>query len=317
MFLDNNEFETMPIDIEDADEICFTDNSYLINSERSDDHNRIKRELYDLLVSITGRGSKWGTMTGVRPLNLAFTEYERCGNIDMAMDALRSKYLISDNKCDLLREILTYQLDNIEAPAQGSASVYIGIPFCPTRCVYCAFASYVAEEQDIEEYLEKLLIEIKTTGEAAKKRNIPVESVYIGGGTPTTLSTPQLKRLITTTTDAFSIEAGNIEFTVEAGRPDTIDRDKLETIRNSGARRISINPQSMDQQVLDNVYVDLKQEVIETEIELKTSVDNLRVWAVNPEGFYVGAIPTTYENGILKFKLGESSCSMYYLIQAE
>lgn len=253
VFLDNNEFETMPIDIEDADEICFTDNSYLINSERSDDHNRIKRELYDLLVSITGRGSKWGTMTGVRPLNLAFTEYERCGNIDMAMDALRSKYLISDNKCDLLREILTYQLDNIEAPAQGSASVYIGIPFCPTRCVYCAFASYVAEEQDIEEYLEKLLIEIKTTGEAAKKRNIPVESVYIGGGTPTTLSTPQLKRLITTTTDAFSIEAGNIEFTVEAGRPDTIDRDKLETIRNSGARRISINPQSMSDRTLEAI----------------------------------------------------------------
>lgn len=250
VFLDNDQFETMPIDIDKPESICFTDNSYLINYECSDDHNKIKRELYNILVLITGRSSRWGTMTGVRPLNLAFKEYERFENTDKAMNGLKSQYLISEEKSSLLEEILAYQITHITRPPERSASVYIGIPFCPTRCIYCAFASYVADAADIEEYLEKLIVEINETGAKVKARNITIESVYIGGGTPTTLSAVQLERLISTVYEAFGIGSGDIEFTVEAGRPDTIDEDKLIAIRDSGARRISINPQSMKDSTL-------------------------------------------------------------------
>ncbi len=130
--------------------------------------------------------------------------------------------------------------------------LYIGIPFCPTRCVYCSFPSYQADYDSIKKYLEALEYEIRFAGEAAARQGLFPESVYIGGGTPTVLKDEDLSGLLKTIEESFDLGATK-EFTVEAGRPDTITESKLVVLRESGVDRISINPQSMKPETLDKI----------------------------------------------------------------
>ena len=151
VFLSDDEFEVIGIDTSEKS-LKLRDGSYLINRSGSDDREVIKREFYHLLSSITGRSSGWGTLTGVRPLKLAYEMLDEAGGPDGMEALLSERYLLSPEKISLLREIIDYQISSLEGDPSSKVGLYIGIPFCPTRCEYCAFASNVAPESDIEEY---------------------------------------------------------------------------------------------------------------------------------------------------------------------
>jgi len=252
-FISDSDFEILPIQLNGAEDIKLTGNSYLLNSNNTEDTDGIKRELYGILAGITGIHPGWGTLTGVRPLKLARMHYDVEGEVTAAMQTMKERYLISDSKAELLEEILRYQLSHIREPEPDRYSLYIGIPFCPSRCSYCAFASNVAAPDKIEDYVRYLIREIRYTGELLRDSGKQVESIYIGGGTPTTLNPEQITDVIETLYDAFRVTPGSMEFTVEAGRPDTIDSEKLKVIRSLGIDRISINPQSMKDETLRKI----------------------------------------------------------------
>ena len=250
VFFSDDEFEVIAINSPDAAKLKLGSKSYMINVAVSDDRDTIKREFYHLLSEISGSHSDWGTLTGVRPLKLALEILKNSGSISKMQEVLKNDYLVSDEKIDLLTDIAEYQLANLSLNSPDQLAVYVGIPFCPTRCAYCSFASNVAGEEAIEKYLTDLLKEIEYMGFLMSEHESTVESLYIGGGTPTTLNADQLKRLIISIRDQLNINIKDIEFTIEAGRPDTITDDKLTVMRELGISRISINPQTMKDETL-------------------------------------------------------------------
>ena len=247
-FLPDYDFEVIPYKGTALDGLL-SGNSFLVNAKGSSDRDEIKRELYGLLSDITGVRPKWGTLTGVRPLKPAL-DIAKASSIEEMKTEMSRKYLISEDKASLLADIASYQLENVRGIPWEKASLYAGIPFCPTRCAYCSFASNVAPPEDHERYLEDLIRETGYAGRLAVEHGTELESVYIGGGTPTTLSADQLSRLISSISGSFGIDPAKLEFTVEAGRPDTITAEKLKTLRSLGISRISINPQSMKDDTL-------------------------------------------------------------------
>lgn len=263
VFLSDDEFEVIPF-MATGDRLCLREGSFLINASGSDDRDEIKREMYHLLSDLTGRDSGWGTLTGVRPLKLAYEMLSEAGSVSVMKDLLAERYLLSEHKISLLTEILEYQMEHLEGDPSSKAAVYIGIPFCPTRCEYCAFASNVAPQEDIAEYFANLLREISYTGSIIREHAAVIESVYVGGGTPTTLSAEQLGLLIEAVRDDMGIYPGAIEFTIEAGRPDTITPAKLQVMKDHGISRISINPQSMKDETLRRIGRDHTAEDIRT-----------------------------------------------------
>ncbi len=227
----------------DADCICF-------NQSASGDINQIKREIYDHLAQLTGQRLEWGILTGVRPVKLCGEIYERCKNADETVSFLMEHYYLCEEKARLIMDMYLHQQEFCGVIEDKSACVYVGIPFCPTRCVYCSFASNQVPEPEIARYLEALLIEVRHVGKRMKETGIVPETIYIGGGTPTTLNAQQLDVLIGTMKESFEMSKVK-EFTIEAGRPDTITEDKLKVIAEHGITRISINPQSMKGRTLE------------------------------------------------------------------
>ena len=210
-----------------------------------------KRYLYDCLQEYTGRSLEWGIHTGVRPVKLA-GELLAAGNTPAeVIDILTGQYYLSREKAELLLSIRNTQLQYLTRK-EGAIGVYIGIPFCPTRCVYCSFPSNQVSYDKIPPYLDALKREIRFAGDAAAKHGLYAESVYIGGGTPTTLTDEDLNQLLEVVRKHFDLSRVR-EFTVEAGRPDTITESKLIVLRENGVDRISINPQSMKQETLEAI----------------------------------------------------------------
>ncbi len=209
--------------------------------------------LYYCFCEVTGYTSQWGILTGVRPGKL-YSSLLRQNGEEYAESYFKNELLVSDKKIELCKMTSGSERAIVEKSVPSSFSLYISIPFCPTRCTYCSFVSHsvMGAEKLIPEYLEKLKEEIKLMGDIAKSLALKLETVYIGGGTPTTLSALQLKELMDTVRDNFDL-SGIIEYTVEAGRPDTITEDKLKAILSGGATRISINPQTMNDEVLSAV----------------------------------------------------------------
>lgn len=242
-FLPDDGFEVIPYRGSSLDGLL-KDGSFFVNSKGSSDRDEIKREFFRLLSDITGSIPPWGTLTGVRPLKPALAIASETSVQEMRK-VFADKYLVSEAKIDLISEIADYQLSLGLGDPWDKVSVYAGIPFCPTRCAYCSFASNVADAEAQERYLKDLIRETEYAGRLAKSHDTVIESIYIGGGTPTTLSADQLGRLISTVSGSFGISPQELEFTVEAGRPDTITADKLMTLKSMGIGRISINPQSM------------------------------------------------------------------------
>lgn len=221
----------------------------------TDDDNELvsAQLLYKLLCDFTGLTQPWGILTGVRPVKLLRRLAEE-SNEEQAVKKFEKDFFVSNEKIALSRETEHNERKILELSKPESFSLYVGIPFCPSRCSYCSFvmASIERAEKLIEPYTKLLCEEIKRTAEIANKFGLRLETVYFGGGTPTTLSAEQLDTVLGTVNKSFDMSTCR-EFTVEAGRPDTIDIAKLFALKENKVDRISINPQTVNDEVLKTI----------------------------------------------------------------
>lgn len=295
--------------------------------------NVLKKLLYELLSKMTGKKLPWGTLTGVRPTKLVMERLEMGESREDIDTYMKEHYFCSEEKIALGYQISRKELEILNAiDYKNGYSLYVGIPFCPTRCSYCSFPSYPMGDFGIlmEQYLEALFREISYV--ASKKWNQRLSTIYIGGGTPTTLSVDQLRRLLRHIKQCCSMEQV-VEFTVEAGRPDSITREKLEVMKEEGVTRISINPQTMNQDTLerigrkhtvedverifamarevghDNINMDL---IIglpqETSQSLKQTLS--RIEKLNPENLTVHSLVLKRAARLNTERVNEASCKM-------
>ncbi len=222
-------------------------------AEEKDDKELILATLlYTCLTKICNRTLPWGLLTGVRPIKLMRRLSELYGGIEEAKKYLTDTLLVSDEKLKLATTTEANERKILELSRKDSFSLYISIPFCPTRCNYCSFVSQSVEKAKhlISPYVDILLEEIRQTAQIAADLKLRLETVYIGGGTPTTLSAVDLSRVVSAIRESFDMSFVR-EFTVEAGRPDTITEEKLRAIISSGCDRLSINPQTLNDKVLE------------------------------------------------------------------
>lgn len=221
----------------------------------ADDDNELvsAQLLYKLLCDFTGLTQPWGILTGVRPVKLLRRLAEE-SNEEQAVKKFEKDFFVSNEKIALSRETEHNERKILELSKPESFSLYVGIPFCPSRCSYCSFvmASIERAEKLIEPYTKLLCEEIKRTAEIANKLGLRLETVYFGGGTPTTLSAEQLDTVLRTVNKSFDMSTCR-EFTAEAGRPDTIDIAKLFALKENKVDRISINPQTVNDEVLKTI----------------------------------------------------------------
>jgi oxygen-independent coproporphyrinogen-3 oxidase len=220
-----------------------------------DDKENIKRLLYKELVQLTGRESAWGILTGVKPLKL-FAMLATGATVSecaaRAKRILREDYYVSLEKLALLEAAWRVQHAALPKPKAGSVSIYVGIPFCPSRCAYCSFTSEPYDETAARNYLDALRREIDFVSKRMRDLGIWAESIYVGGGTPTALKASELRELLRTLSASVPTGAG-FEYTVEAGRPDTLTDEMCGVLRDCGVDRISINPQSMHAETLSRI----------------------------------------------------------------
>ena len=212
----------------------------------------VKESIFRACVSALGETPPWGSLTGVRPGKLAARHMEEAGR-DLGETAgwLQREYSLSPRRAFLCAQAAKTGLEVKDGLGEKDIILYVGIPFCPTRCAYCSFVSHSVEKslKLVEPYVEALGREIDDAGALVRELGLRVKAVYWGGGTPTTLNEGQLRRTLDRVADAFALPAG-LEYTVEAGRPDTITQEKLRILQSAGVTRISLNPQTMDDRVL-------------------------------------------------------------------
>lgn len=229
-------------------------------SEGEDFESRCEEEfartLYRILENHTGVHPQWGILTGIRPVKRFQYSLEHGKSGQETREDFREKYYVSESKIDLAQQICQVQQPVLNSVTPQDYSLYISIPYCPSRCSYCSFVSHSIDQPKarklIPEYVNLLVKEIYFTAEICRNSGMNLRSVYIGGGTPTVLTAEQLKIITDAVKEAFQPESG-LEYTIEAGRPDTITREKLQVIYDAGANRVSINPQSFEDSVLQTV----------------------------------------------------------------
>lgn len=207
----------------------------------------VKRCCYELLKRWAGRQPAWGALTGIRPTRLYYQQLERGKTRGEARQTLGEWFDLSQEKLDLLDEIITAQSGLVDRPA-NACDLYVGIPFCTTRCAYCSFSSgEIGSGKLVEPYLRALTREIDACADMVRELGLCVRVGYMGGGTPSSLTTPQLDGLLAHIERRFGALD---EWTIEAGRPDTLDEEKLRMMRAHPVTRISINPQTMNDMTL-------------------------------------------------------------------
>ena len=209
----------------------------------------LRQSFYRAALPFLKEKPAWGALSGVRPTKLVSRHLMAGGTWRSAERLLLEVYDVSPERRRLCLDAAEATMAALKKQREGDISLYVGIPFCPTRCIYCSFVSEAVEKSRhlLEPYLQALEQEIRAAAEGARGHRI--RTVYIGGGTPTTLDARQMQWLLTTLRREFDL-SDCLELTVEAGRPDTLDYEKLKVIRDCGATRISINPQTMDDRVL-------------------------------------------------------------------
>jgi oxygen-independent coproporphyrinogen-3 oxidase len=218
--------------------------------------NAVCREVYKALSEITGETSPWGIMTGIRPvkkvndlLALGKTEAE-------IRETFRERYFLSDEKFDLIMSTAKVQRSILKPFNSRDFSLYVGIPFCPSRCSYCSFVSHSVKSPSAKKlmkpYAEKLCEEIAEIADIAEEFSLVLRNIYVGGGTPTAINSADLDMILSKIAEKFDISGAN-EYTVEAGRADTISPEKLAVLKKAGVTRISINPQTMNDSVLSAI----------------------------------------------------------------
>lgn len=207
----------------------------------------LKISLYDILSQLTQKTMPWGSLTGIRPTKLFYELKKELGSSILAKNELINTFRVSPQKAEVVMEVTRNQ-SRIEIN-DNLVDLYINIPFCTTKCYYCSFISApIAQcQQYVEPYIDALLKELNAVKQIINKNNYIVKSIYMGGGTPTALSHEQLDRILTQITYPVS------EFTVEAGRPDTITKEKLDVLKKHGVTRISINPQTFSNRTLKQI----------------------------------------------------------------
>lgn len=218
--------------------------------DRKETKSILKRMLYGMLKETTGKELPWGTLTGIRPVKIPMALLDMGWREEDIRRHMEEVYLTSEEKTDLSIEIAKREREILKPlDYENGYSLYIGIPFCPTTCLYCSFTSYPLSrwESRVDEYLEALFQEIDYGREDFKGKKL--NTIYIGGGTPTTLSPSQLERLLGKIVESFDL-SWLLEFTVEAGRPDSVTREKLKVLKSFPVDRISINPQTMKEETL-------------------------------------------------------------------
>lgn len=236
----------------------FQEQFSIIESENTPEKQVFEEEFgrmfYTMLSTYTGTTPAWGILTGVRPEKFISEARKKKMTDQEILEEFQTRYFISKEKTELLLKTESQQQKILQKYPPNGIDLYVGIPFCPTRCLYCSFVSHDIDRAGkyIPEYMEKLCEEIRYTGAMLKEKQVPLHTIYIGGGTPTTLTPLQLEHLLSTIESSFDLSQ-LLEYTVEAGRADTITREKLEVLFQYGVNRISINPQSMVPSVLEAV----------------------------------------------------------------
>lgn len=230
-------------------------------SETIEGHAKVSAEqiacgkaFFEAGKKLTGLTPSWGILTGVRPAKLVISELNNGKTKTEVRNALTKEYLVTPKKASLVTEIASVEKKIISRVKPTSCSLYISIPFCPSRCSYCSFVSFTSAKLLglLDSYLARLCHDINETIDTINELGLQITTVYIGGGTPTTLNEKQLQILLDTITsriDPSTLE----EFTVEAGRPDTITKEKLHIIHEHGVTRVSINTQTLNDDVLELV----------------------------------------------------------------
>ncbi|MBQ7203017.1 MAG: coproporphyrinogen dehydrogenase HemZ [Eubacterium sp.] len=288
----------------------------LTKSRTTDGSFDIAKELsllmFDVLSEVIGFKPPWGILYGVRPARLMHSKAEQLGEAAAKEEFLSS--LVEPEKVELALEVMHRENAIIAQSTPKSFSLYISIPFCPTRCAYCSFVSHSIENAGelIDKYVELLCLEISKTAEIAKTLDLKLESVYFGGGTPTTLSAAQLRRVIGAVRDGFDVRK-DTEFTVEAGRPDTVDKEKLEALWSLGVNRISINPQTFNDEVREKAgrRHTTEQTVNAFELAKKVGFDNINMDFI---AGLAGESLDSFKSGIKKaVSLGAESITVHNL----
>ena len=210
--------------------------------------------VYELLKQVTGIRPPWGKLTGVRPVRIIHDRRAAGLSEEDIRRLFVEKYDCTEEKFRLAKSIADLQKPILAARGPRDYSLYIGIPFCPSRCSYCSFVSCNLDRDRklVQPYVDCLCKEVEAIRDEADKAGLMLCSIYIGGGTPTSLSAAQLRQLMGTVRDCFDLST-IVEYTVEAGRPDCTDAEKLAVIKEYGATRISINPQTFSDEVLENI----------------------------------------------------------------
>ncbi len=214
----------------------------------------VGRALFAAGKELLGHTPPWGILTGVRPAKVAAGFLNSGYGINKTKRILRDEYFLNPQKATLATSVAVNESKIIKKMPPNSCSVYISIPFCPSRCSYCSFVSYTTPRllSMIDEYITALKLDLDEIFDCIKKKKLSVSTVYIGGGTPTTLSSSQLEDLLSHL--AKNIDVSKLEeFTLEAGRPDTITKDKLDVAYKYGVTRVSVNPQTLNDDILKDI----------------------------------------------------------------
>ena len=234
----------------DEDTVIYADTSMCEGVSKKEAHDRFKKNLYLKLQGDTGKNLPWGYLTGVRPSKIAYSMLEAGNSDEEIMSEFEEKHFVSHDKAELAMQVAKTEKKILEdIDYTNGYSIYIGIPFCPTTCLYCSFTSYslAANRSKVDLYLDALVKEMRFVADRMKGRRL--DTVYFGGGTPTTLEPEQLDRLLNELEADFDMSTVK-ELTVEAGRPDSVTVQKLEVLKKHGVDRISINPQTMNDKTL-------------------------------------------------------------------
>lgn len=209
------------------------------------------RLVYLCLSEITELTPQWGMLTGIRPVKKVIDLIEKGFSKNELFAELKNKFFVSDEKLELVYKIAKIQMPLIKTNDYKTVSLYVSIPFCPTRCSYCSFVSHSIESAKnlIPDYIKYLCIELEKLGEDVRELGLRIDTIYIGGGTPTSIEAEDLQRIMECISKNFDILSVR-EYNVEAGRADTITFEKLKVIKDMGATRISVNPQTLNDEVL-------------------------------------------------------------------
>ncbi|MGN0334442.1 MAG: coproporphyrinogen dehydrogenase HemZ [Lachnospiraceae bacterium] len=268
------------VDVWEGDEAIYLGFADLPDTlTRKEVKDRFKRLIYTALSDYSGRSLPWGTLTGIRPTKIPMAMLETGASDEEIRNYMKETYYCSDEKIRLSTEIARWERKLLGLlDYKDGYSLYIGIPFCPSTCLYCSFTSYPLGkwEKRVDDYLDALLKELEfIAGEYAGK---VLNTVYIGGGTPTTLSAEQMDRLLTAVEERFDLSEVQ-EFTVEAGRPDSVDEEKLYAIKKHAVTRISVNPQTMKDETLRVIgrHHTVQQTIDAFKMARKAGFDNINM----------------------------------------